>query len=107
MNGILTQRIQQALAGPERSVSLAPVLKKLDRDAAQLADMRDTLARAVRGYECGVCGDTAEFTEAGTLDDYAALCIWLGRHERCDEVKALRSRGARESARAIVQGLGV
>ncbi|MCT7369414.1 hypothetical protein [Mycolicibacterium llatzerense] len=104
MNGVLGQRIQDALRGPDRSASPLAVYQKFDRDAADLRDMRDTLARAVRDYECE-CGETTVFAAGSTLEDYAELNQWLGHHRRCGEVAAAHSEASRAAARAIVTGL--
>lgn len=104
MSDVLGQRIQDALRGPARPVSLAPVFKKLDRDAADLQVMRDDIARAVGFYDCP-CGGQFELYQDAPLERYAALNRWLGHHGRCGEPADSEDRMSYAAAMGIVNGL--
>jgi hypothetical protein len=55
------------------------------RDNADAEQYRQALAAAVGFYCCGDCLTSFQFHEGATLEDYAALNRWLGRHERCGD----------------------
>lgn len=55
------------------------------RENADADQYRQALAAAVGFYCCGDCLMSFRFHEGATLEDYAALNRWLGRHERCGD----------------------
>lgn len=80
-------RIVDALSGEIAALPAGffRALSEADNFCAENADAgqyRQALTAAVGVYTCP-CGDGFEFTEDSTIEDYAALNRWLGRHERC------------------------
>ncbi len=47
--------------------------------AVELERLREDMGRAVGAYSCP-CGESFEFWEAGSLEEYAGLNRWLGVH---------------------------
>ncbi|PIJ36765.1 hypothetical protein BMW24_003625 [Mycobacterium heckeshornense] len=59
--------------------SIASVVAQVDELRAENDSVREAFAAAVGYYSCP-CGAQFEFAEDSTLEEYAALNRWLGRH---------------------------
>lgn len=59
--------------------SLPTAYRELDAATADSDAVQATFAAAVGFYDCP-CGSEYELGEDATLEDYAALNRWLGRH---------------------------
>ena len=66
------------------TVDVVGHFRQLDRDAAELADVRRAIAAAHGMHRC-VCGQGWYLASNATIDDCAALNRWLGRHEACQD----------------------
>lgn len=64
------------------TVDVVGQFRQLDRDAADLADIRRAIAAAHGLHRCA-CGQGWYLASNATIDDYAALNRWLGHHDRC------------------------
>ena len=92
MNGPVSQQIRKALTPDGRPSSVLAALSEVDRKAAELQVIQDTLtAAAVIGEYTCVCGSGLMFTKDSTIEDYAHLNRWLGHHGRCEDVTKLES----------------
>jgi len=100
-------RIVDALTGARAPTEFFKALDDATRQAAETALAREMLAAAVGDYSCS-CGSTYEFTADSTLEEYAGLNRWLGRHEACtihgSELDRLERDNTklRESAEALL-----
>lgn len=69
------------------SANFFQALSAADEDVAALEDLRAQIASAVGFYTCP-CGSEFELGEDASLEDYAALNRWLGRHVNgCPDVE--------------------
>lgn len=77
----LTRLVDQH-TGDIAPVTSASAIRDIDALVAERDATRQAFATAVDIYDCP-CGSEFEFHEASTLEDYAALNRWLGRHVPC------------------------
>jgi len=75
-------RIVDALTGARASTEFFRALDDATRQAAETALAREMFAAAAGHYSCP-CGSSYEFCDDSTLEEYAGLNRWLGRHESC------------------------
>jgi len=77
-------RIVNALTGAKAPTEFFKALDDATRQAAESALTRGVFAAAVGDYSCP-CGSTYEFADDSTLEEYAGLNRWLGRHGLCTD----------------------
>lgn len=67
------------LSGQRRPSKFFAALQTADQQAATAQLQAEAFAKAAGYYDCP-CGSEFEFFADGSLEDYAALNRWLGRH---------------------------
>lgn len=79
----MTQPLMDDFTNPT-AVSALKALDDLcaerDRLAVDHQLVQDAMSAAVGCYDCLACGSSYEFAEDSTLEEYAGLNRWLGRH---------------------------
>jgi len=75
-------RIVDALTGAKAPTEFFKALDDATRQAAETALAREVFAAAAGDYSCP-CGSSYEFDQDSTLEEFAGLQRWLGRHESC------------------------